>query len=111
MLSISVAELAVLVGGEALGDPALACHRIGPLVQAWEQETAQAFLAGYRNALDDGIVLPADAAAAGRLIEFFVIEKALYELRYEMNNRPDWLSIPLFGLIRILDSRDAYNEV
>ena len=86
-------------------------HRIGPLVQAWEQETAQAFLAGYRNALGDGIVLPADAAAAGRLIEFFVIEKALYELRYEMNNRPDWLSIPLFGLIRILDGKEAYNEI
>jgi maltose alpha-D-glucosyltransferase/alpha-amylase len=38
-----------------------------------------------------------------RLTEFFVIEKALYELRYEMDNRPDWLSIPLFSLLRTLN--------
>ncbi len=83
-------------------------HRIGPLVRAWEQETAQAFLVGYRNAVGDGIVLPSDVVAADRLIEFFVIEKALYELRYEMNNRPSWLSIPLFGLLRILNENEVY---
>ena len=86
-------------------------QRIGPLVQAWEQETTLAFLTGYRKAMGDGNILPAEPVAAERLIEFFVIEKALYELRYEMTNRPDWLSIPLFGLIRILDARELPLDV
>ena len=38
-----------------------------------------------------------------RLIGVFLIEKALYELRYELNNRPDWLAIPLFSLLSALD--------
>ncbi len=78
-------------------------QRVGPLVQAWEQETSAAFLEGYRGAIEGCGVLPADQDAAERLIRFFVIEKALYELRYEMNNRPDWLSIPLFSLIRTIE--------
>jgi len=78
-------------------------HRLGPLVQAWEQETSDAFLKGYSDAIDGCPTWPADPAAAQRLIEFFVIDKALYELRYEMDNRPDWLAIPLFSLLRVLD--------
>ena len=71
-------------------------HRLGPLVRSWEQQTSEAFRQGYREAIGDCPARPAAPGAADRLIEFFVVEKALYELRYEMNNRPDWLSIPLF---------------
>jgi maltose alpha-D-glucosyltransferase/alpha-amylase len=78
-------------------------HRLGPLVQTWESETSEAFLKGYRDTIQGCPSWPADQAAAQRLIEFFVIDKALYELRYEMDNRPDWLSIPLFSLLRAID--------
>ena len=37
----------------------------------------------------------------------FELEKAVYELRYELNNRPDWLRIPVAGLVRILDEEVA----
>jgi Asp-tRNA(Asn)/Glu-tRNA(Gln) amidotransferase B subunit len=88
-------------------------HRAGPLVQAWEEDATAAFLKGYRLALalTDNRVLPSAAGAADRLIGFFVIEKALYELRYEMGNRPDWLSIPLFSLIRTLEDKEEHYDI
>ena len=50
------------------------------------------------------------ACQADRLIEFFVVEKALYELRYEMNNRPDWLSIPLHSLLRLFGGEPGQED-
>ncbi len=81
-------------------------HRLGPLVRTWEREAAETFLKAYRDAIQGCPACPADPGAMERLIEFFVIEKALYELRYEMDNRPDWLAIPLFSLLRILDPQE-----
>ena len=86
-------------------------HRIGPLVQDWEQEASTAFLKGYYDTVAQEPILPADPEAAERLLDFFVIEKALYELRYEMNNRPDWLPIPLFSLIRALEGNKVHDDI
>ena len=83
-------------------------HRLGPLVQIWEQEASEAFLRGYRDTIRGCPSWPTDPGAAERMIEFFIIEKALYELRYEMDNRPDWLPIPLFSLLRTLDHQGEY---
>jgi maltose alpha-D-glucosyltransferase/alpha-amylase len=80
-------------------------HRLGPLVQQWEHEVTEAFLRGYRAAIADCGAWPADADQAGRLIDFFILDKALYELRYEMDNRPEWLAIPLYSLLRRLDTQ------
>ena len=38
-----------------------------------------------------------------RLLEFFLFEKALYEMSYEANNRPDWIEIPATGILDLLD--------
>ena len=48
-----------------------------------------------------------DPGAAERLIDFFIIDKALYELRYEMDSRPDWLAIPLFSLLRTFQPQEG----
>ena len=82
-------------------------HRAGPLVESWEDQVGDAFMAGYRDAVQGCPAWPEEPGAAERLIEFFVIEKALYELRYEMGNRPDWLAVPLFSLLRNLDDQGA----
>ena len=76
-------------------------HRLGPLVQTWEARD-HAKLSSRVTATPSAAARPGRPmpAPAQRLIEFFVIEKALYELRYEMDNRPDWLAIPLFSLLR-----------
>jgi maltose alpha-D-glucosyltransferase/alpha-amylase len=76
---------------------------LGPLAQAWENDTEEAFLASYRAAIAGCPSWPGDDSHAKRLIDLFLIEKALYELRYEMDNRPDWLAIPLYALLRKID--------
>jgi maltose alpha-D-glucosyltransferase/alpha-amylase len=51
--------------------------------------------------------IPGDRAAVAQWLSFFELEKALYELEYEVNNRPSWAHIPLRGILRILDAHDA----
>jgi maltose alpha-D-glucosyltransferase/alpha-amylase len=45
---------------------------------------------------------PGEPADAGRLLNFFLLEKAIYEIEYELAHRPDWLRVPLTGALRIL---------
>ncbi|WP_372693760.1 putative maltokinase, partial [Immundisolibacter sp.] len=75
------------------------------LASAWEAQARQAFLDGYRSAIDGCPTWPADPACAAYLIDLFLIEKALYEARYELDNRPDWLDVPLTGLLNLLATR------
>ena len=63
-----------------------------------------AFLRGYREAAGDGIFLPHDDDEVARLLDAFLLEKAIYELAYELNNRPDWISIPIRGITELLAS-------
>ena len=45
-------------------------------------------------------------AEASMLLELFVLDKAFYELGYELDSRPDWVEIPLSGLARLLEGRE-----
>jgi trehalose synthase-fused probable maltokinase len=72
---------------------------------AWWQEAASAsFLAGYRAHLPPGELVPADPAEFQRLLDVFLLEKAVYEVAYELNHRPAWASIPLTALARLSGS-------
>jgi predicted trehalose synthase len=68
----------------------------------WEPRARTEFLAGYRATVDDAL-LPAGEEATTRLLAIFELEKAVYELRYELDNRPDWISIPVAGIQRLLE--------
>ena len=68
----------------------------------WITEVSKAFLEGYFEAAagaEGPALLPPRPEDARALIEIFVLEKALYELKYEMHHRPDWIWIPLSGLL------------
>src|SRR5262249_46125096 len=71
-------------------------------IRTWQAEATQAFLAGYRQANVDLPSLPRDPQSWQELLELFLIEKALYELRYEINMRPDWVGVPLPGFLDLL---------
>lgn len=78
----------------------------GPGVEAatralgdWERDAARHFVEGYAKAAEGLSTVPADAAAFEGLVELFLVEKAAYELRYELAHRPDWVEIPLRGLL------------
>ncbi|MBD0329343.1 MAG: phosphotransferase [Thermoleophilia bacterium] len=68
----------------------------------WEERARERFLEGYLDTVDRH-VLPGSAGALERLLTVFELEKAVYELRYELNNRPDWLAIPVAGIERLLE--------
>ena len=70
--------------------------------EGWEDRTRDAFLAGYFGAVD-GSLLPPGESNARTLLTIFELEKAVYELRYELNNRPDWVGIPVAGIARLLE--------
>ena len=71
---------------------------------AWEEQAREACLAGYLDALagTPAALVPAGSDPLRRACAAFELQKAGYELRYEMDNRPDWLPIPLAGIDRIL---------
>jgi len=68
----------------------------------WEQRARDEFLGGYMASVDQAL-LPAGEEAIARLLAIFELEKAVYELRYELDNRPDWVSIPVAGIVRLLE--------
>jgi predicted trehalose synthase len=69
----------------------------------WEDRARARFLAGYHSAVD-GSLLPPGQQATEQLLAVFELEKAVYELRYELNNRPDWVAIPVAGILRLLET-------
>jgi len=69
---------------------------------AWEQCGREAFLDGYLRAASGAAFLPKQPDVFHSALAVFELEKALYELNYELNNRPDWLPIPLTGIQRIV---------
>lgn len=75
---------------------------LAPWALAWEGEARSALLQGYRAVVQDAPFVPRDAETFSAALAAFELEKALYELRYELNNRPDWLPIPLAGIQRLL---------
>ncbi len=73
-------------------------------LDAWEAETRHAFLASYLAAMKGSGLFESFEDVAG-LLRLFELEKALYELRYEFNNRPDWLKVPLAGVMAMLEAK------
>ncbi|WP_447603738.1 putative maltokinase [Nitrospira sp. Nam80] len=69
----------------------------------WSQSAADAFLSGYAAVAADAPFWPPAADERAMLLEAHLIEKACYELSYELNNRPSWSGIPLQGLLRLCD--------
>jgi trehalose synthase-fused probable maltokinase len=68
----------------------------------FELRARERFLAEYFAAVD-ATLLPPGEAAVSNLLSIYELEKAIYELQYEVNNRPDWVAIPVAGIARLLE--------
>jgi maltose alpha-D-glucosyltransferase/alpha-amylase len=69
--------------------------------QAW---ASRAFLEQYLEHAGNAPFVPRDPGELRSLLDTFLLAKALYELAYELNNRPTWVSVPLHGLTQILSA-------
>ena len=77
-------------------------ERLRPWARAWQLTASAGFLRGYLSELENKRILPEQQEEIDLLLEVLVLEKAVYELGYEANNRPDWLGVPLDGLRYLL---------
>ena len=77
-------------------------QRGNPAPEGWEERAREAFLGGYLEDVDP-VLLPPGEAPTRTMLSIFELEKAVYELRYELNNRPDWVGIPVAGIARLLE--------
>jgi maltose alpha-D-glucosyltransferase/alpha-amylase len=75
----------------------------------WQRWVSAAFLQAYLDRAAGASFLSPDRAERALQLDVYVLEKAIYELAYELNNRPQWVGIPLAGVRGILDS-DAREE-
>jgi trehalose synthase-fused probable maltokinase len=75
--------------------------RLAAWADAWIDAVSATFLEGYFEAARGAPFVPADRGQVQALLELFLLDKAVYELDYEMNNRPDWVHIPLRGLLAL----------
>jgi maltokinase len=74
------------------------------LARAWEDRNGFAFREGYRAVKGIDALLPADEADGDLVLAAFELDKALYEVGYELGHRPDWVSIPRTAVDRLLEA-------
>jgi maltose alpha-D-glucosyltransferase/alpha-amylase len=74
-----------------------------PWAEAWYGAVASAFVRAYLETIEGTPLLPEDVHEVEILLDAYLLEKAVYELAYEMNNRPGWAAIPLLALRQLLE--------
>lgn len=103
--SFHYAAYAALLGqgaGAAVGQNEMIS--LGPWARAWHRWVSTAFLKAYLTTVGRGPFLPESRAELRTLLDAYLLDKAVYELGYELNNRPDWVRIPMQGILQLLDT-------
>jgi maltose alpha-D-glucosyltransferase / alpha-amylase len=88
--------------GEGSGIRALDRPGLEPWANFWYASVAATFLRAYFETAGAAAFLPGDREQRILLLDAFTLEKAVYELGYELDNRPEWAVIPLRGLLQLL---------
>jgi maltose alpha-D-glucosyltransferase/alpha-amylase len=79
--------------------------KLATRMRLWSQHLIEAYWNSYRETLTDNRLWPRDEEQSRQLLDFFLLEKAFYEIEYELTNRPAWVGIPLEATLRILRQR------
>ncbi|MFW5657231.1 MAG: maltose alpha-D-glucosyltransferase [Bacteroidota bacterium] len=75
-----------------------------PWLETWYKLVSDTYINSYLKTAQGASFIPEEKRQIDDLLSVFTIEKAIYEADYELNNRPDWLHIPLNGLQKILNN-------
>jgi maltose alpha-D-glucosyltransferase/alpha-amylase len=95
-------ERALKVAGDEQG-------KLAAALTDWRDRATAAFLGGYDEIMTGQRLWPADLRTARGLLNFFLLERAVSDIEYELSHRPEWLRAPLLAIPRILPSEPA-NE-
>lgn len=79
-------------------------HQRLRVAQTWYSWVAAEFANAYLEEADGASFIPTDKEQLANLLRLHLLEKAVYELSYELNNRPDWVRIPLTGILSLLNA-------
>ena len=79
-------------------------RNLEPWAKLWQNAVSTEFLCGYRHSMAEGdLCLIPELQQAQLLLDAYLLQKALYELVYELNNRPTWVRIPLAGILALTE--------
>jgi maltose alpha-D-glucosyltransferase/alpha-amylase len=76
--------------------------RVEPWTRLWHRWVSAVFLKQYLAVMGSSDLLPKPKHELSVLLEALLLEKAIYEIGYELNNRPEWVRIPLQGVLQLL---------
>ena len=79
------------------------CHSLAPWADRWSFYVGQHFLDSYFEKTRGSDIVPQEPIQREHLMRAYLMNKAVYELNYELNNRPDWAGIPLRGILKLLE--------
>ena len=77
-------------------------HALEPWARFWHRWTCAAFLQSYLATVGQSPLLPSSREELHRLLDAYLLDKALYEMAYELNNRPSWVRIPVEGILQLV---------
>jgi maltose alpha-D-glucosyltransferase/alpha-amylase len=74
-----------------------------PWARFWRRWVSSAFLRSYLQRCEGAAFVPTDRRELATFLSILLLEKSLYELAYELDSRPDWVEIPMRGILRLID--------
>ncbi|HSL98558.1 MAG TPA: putative maltokinase, partial [Candidatus Limnocylindria bacterium] len=80
--------------------------RLEPWAHCWTLWVSAAFLSSYLGVSAQASFLPKSREELSLLLSVYLLEKSIYELGYELNNRPDWVKLPLRGILQLLETAE-----
>ena len=83
-------------------------NKLLPFAEQWYHYMSGLFLKSYLNTVKDSPFIPKQAEDLEILLQTYLLEKVIYELNYELNNRPEWVVIPLRGIKSII--KESKNQ-
>ena len=86
-------------------------ERLKPWALKWLELVSAAFLEGYRTTAAGASFLPPTDGEFEALLKLFLLDKAIYEIGYELNYRPDFLPIPLSAVNRLVDGGEPAEQI
>jgi len=80
--------------------------QLEPWAELWYKYSGGTFLRSYLDTAKDAPFIPKERNELRIMLDAFLLDKAIYEIGYELNNRPDWVAIPLRGVKRLLEEKE-----